>query len=406
MPDQTATDEPLPLPLAGVRVLDLGTFIAAPFAAGILGEFGAEVIKVEAPGIGDPLRSFGSPSRSSDSLCWLSEARNKKSITLDLRSKEGAEIAKRLICASDVVCENFRPGTLEKWGLGYDVLKVLHPRLVMLRISGFGQSGPYRDRPGFARIAHAFGGLAHLTGMPGGPPLTPGSTSLADYMTGLYGAVGILMALRSVDQTGLGQMIDLALYESIFRVLDDMAPTFAQSGLVRGRLGTGTTNACPHGHFETADNRWIALACSSDRIFARLAAIMNREDLRKRFPTTRQRLENRAEIDTAVTAWIKGQSAEQVVANCVAGEVPCSPINTIADLFADTHVMARQNIVTRAAPDGSPVAVPSTVPHLSATPGRIISLGPALGSANHDVYGKLLGLDDAELDRLARRKII
>ena len=225
-------EKPEKLPLHGVRVIDLATFIAGPFTAAILSEFGAEVIKVEQPGLGDPLRKFGSPSARGDGYTWLSEQRNKKSVTLDLRQPDGAALFKRLVAEADILCENFRPGTMEKWGLGPDELKAVNPGLVLVRISGYGQTGPYKDRPGFARIAHAFGGLTHLTGVPDGPPLTPGSTSLADYISGLYGAVGALLALRSREEAG-GQVIDIALYESIFRVLDEMAPLYAATGFVR-----------------------------------------------------------------------------------------------------------------------------------------------------------------------------
>ena len=213
-------------PLDGIRVLDLATFIAAPLAASVLGEFGAEVIKIEHPDGGDPMRRFGTATDDPDrTLAWLSEARNKHSVTLDLKSPEGVATLKQLVRRADVLAENFRPGTLEKWGLGPDVLHALNPALVILRVSGYGQTGPYRDRPGFARIAHAVGGLSHLAGMPGGPPVTPGSTSLADYISGYYGTIGVLMALRVAEATGKGQVIDVALFESIFRVLDDTAPT-------------------------------------------------------------------------------------------------------------------------------------------------------------------------------------
>ena len=267
-------------PLSGVRVLDAATFIAAPYTASILGEFGAEVIKVERPGEGDPFRRFGTPSGRPDStLAWLSEGRNKKSVTIDLGTTEGADLFRRLAAVSDVVCENFRPGTMEKWGLGWEELSAANPGLVMLRISGYGQTGPYKDRPGFARVAHAFGGLTYLAGMPGGTPVTPGSTSLGDYMSGLYGAVGVLLALRQRENTGLGQVIDVALYESVFRVLDEIAPAYARGGKVRDPEGAGTLNACPHGHFQAGDGRWVAIACTSDKMFERLARAMDRPEL-------------------------------------------------------------------------------------------------------------------------------
>jgi len=225
------------LPLAGVRVLDAATFIAAPYCATVLAEFGAEVIKVEQPGVGDPMRRFGSPTERADSsLAWLTEARNKKSVTLNLRVPDGAALFKRLCGVSDVVCENFRPGTLERWGLGWDALKAVNPDLILLRVSGYGQTGPYRDRPGFARIAHAVGGLSALSGMPGETPMTPGSTSLGDYLAGLYGAIGVLVALLHRRAGGGGQEIDIALYEAVFRVLDELrrpTPATAPSASLR-----------------------------------------------------------------------------------------------------------------------------------------------------------------------------
>ncbi len=225
-------------PLDGVRVLDIATFLAAPFCGTVLADFGAEVIKVEQPGVGDPLRRFGTPTAAGDTMVWLSEARNKKSVTLDLRNAEGADLFRKLVAQSDVVLENFRPGTLEKWGLGYEALKAVNPRLVMLRVSAYGQTGPYRERPGFARIAHAFSGLAYLAGEAGRVPVVPGSTSLADYMSGVWGAVGVLMGLRVAEKTGQGQFVDIGLYESVFRFLDETATAYAASGFVRGALAT------------------------------------------------------------------------------------------------------------------------------------------------------------------------
>lgn len=392
------------LPMAGMRVLDLGTFIAAPFAATILGEFGAEVVKVEAPGAGDPLRKFGTPSPAGDTLCWLSEARNKRSLTIDLRKPEGQELLLKLAAEADVICENFRPGTLERWNLAPERLLATNPRLVILRISGYGQTGPLKDRPGFARIAHAYAGLAHLTGMPGGPPLTPGSTSLGDYISGLYGAIGILMALRTRDQVG-GQVIDLALYESIFRVLDDLAPTFAQDGTVRDRLGLGTSNACPHGHFETADGAWLSIACSSDKVFARFAAAIGRPDLADTHGTTVARLQDRATIDTLTTTWFKARTAEEALAICDTHSVPCARVNTIADIFADPHIAERGTLAHVKADHGDDVVIPNVMPRLSKTPGAIHHLGPSLGNATDDILSNWLGLDDDTRKTLRDNKV-
>jgi crotonobetainyl-CoA:carnitine CoA-transferase CaiB-like acyl-CoA transferase len=371
-------------PLAGIRVIDLATFIAAPLTAAILGEFGAEVIKIEQPEGGDPMRRFGTPTEDPDrSLAWLSEARNKRSATLDLRTAEGAAALRELVRRADVLCENFRPGTLERWGLGPEVLHGLNPALVILRVTGYGQTGPYRDRTGFARIAHAVGGLTHLAGMPDGPPVTPGSTSLADYIAGYQGAVGVLLALRVAEATGRGQVIDVALYESIFRVLDDTAPAYARNGIVRGREGVMTRQVCPHGHFPCADGKWVAIACTSDRMWQRMAVnVLGRPELAQSHPRTADRLGDRATIDGAVEAFTRAHPAAAVVRRCTAGEVPCGPVNTIADIFADPHFAARGTIQRIADPVLGEIAVPAVLPRLSATPGRIDSLGPALGEGN------------------------
>ena len=253
--------------LKGIRVLDLGTFIAGPHCATILGEFGAEVIKVEPPTTGDSLRRLGTNTECGDTLVWLSEARNKKCVTLNLSSDRGRDMLRQLAAKCDIIVENFRPGTLEKWGLGYDELKKLNRGAILVRISAYGQDGPMRSQPGFARIAHAFSGLTYLAGLPGGVPVVPGSTSLADYMSGMYGAIGALVALQARQATGEGQCIDLALYESVFRVLDEIAPAFQKFGYVRERMGADTVNVCPHSHYETKDGKWIAIACTSDAMF-------------------------------------------------------------------------------------------------------------------------------------------
>ena len=393
--------------LNGVRVLDAATFIAAPYAASILGEFGAEVIKVENPKGGDPWRHFGTATNQPGmSLSWLTEARNKRSITLNLRDPEGASLFKRLVADADVVCENFRPGTLEKWGLGWDVLSKINPGLVMMRISGYGQNGPYRDRPGFARIGHAVGGLTYLSGLSGETPVTPGSTSLGDYMSGMYGAIGIMMALRHRDATGEGQVIDMALYESVFRVLDEIAPRYAFEGHVREPEGTGTVNACPHGHFQTGDDKYIAIACTTDKMFERLCAAMDRPDLQEAYGNQSVRLANRDKVITEVEAWTRSLDRDEIMRRCIDHEVPSGPINSIADIFADPHFKARENIVTVPVPGIGDVPVPGVLPKLSLTPGDIRTLGPSLGDANKAIYGGELGLSDTEIVDLQARGII
>ena len=395
-------------PLSGIRVLDAGTFVAAPYCCAVLGEFGAEVIKVEKPGEGDPLRRFGTPTECGDTLVWLSEARNKRSITLDLRRPEGATVFRRLVAVSDVVCENFRPGTLEAWGLGYDALKPVNEGLIMLRISGFGQTGPDRDRPGFARIAHAFGGLSYLSGMPDGPPVTPGSTTLADYTSGLYGALGVLLALRARDATGIGQVIDVGLYESVFRMLDELAPAYHRSGFVRERMGPRTVNAAPHSHYACADGKWVAIACTSDKMFERLAKVMGRPELADddAFGRVAARCRRIDEIETIVSGWTAGLTRDEVLARCLEGGAPCAAINSIADIFAEPQFAARGNLARVADRRAGEVVVPSVVPRLTATPGEITSLGPALGAHNREVYGGLLAMADDEIEALEAAGVI
>ena len=395
-------------PLAGMRVLDCATFIAAPYAATLLAEFGAEVIKVELPGSGDPVRKFGTPTECGDSLVWLSEGRNKKSVTIDLRKPDGAALLKRLAATADVLCENFQPGTMEGWGLGWDVLSALNPRLVMLRISAYGQTGPYRDRPGFGRIANAFGGISFLAGYPDRPPVTPGSATLADYLSGLYGAIGTLIALRARDRDGHGQVIDLGLYEGVFRILDELLPAFERTGTVRQRMGPGTVNAVPHSHYPTRDGRWVAIACTNDKIFARLAEVMGHADAagNGRFGTLAQREAARTEVDAMVTHWTTSLPRGEILARCDRGQVPCGPVYAIDEIVQDPHYAARGNIARVADTRVGTVSVPGVVPRLTGTPGEIRWLGPELAAHVGEIFQGLLGLSDAEIADLRARKVI
>ena len=394
-------------PLTGIRVLDIACFIAAPHAATIMGEFGADVIKVEHPNGGDPWRRYGTRTDLPDqSLAWLNEARNKRSITLDLSKKEGAELLKKLITTADVVCENFRPGTLEKWGLGWEILKKINPGLILLRVSGYGQTGPYKDRPGFARIAHAYGGLTYLSGMPGEIPVTPGSTSLGDYMTGMNGCIGIMMALRHREATGEGQVIDCALFESVFRALDEIAPRYAADGFIRQPEGTGTLNACPHGHFPSGDGKFLAIACTTDKMFERLTIAMEREDLLEKFGDQATRLYNRVQVLKEVEKWTRSLPRETIIDVCTRNGVPAGSINSIADIFEDEHFKAREAIKHVKVPGVGDVAVPNVFPTLSETPGTIDNLGPGLGDHNKDLYREELALSDSELQSLKESGVI
>ena len=393
--------------LAGIRVLDLGTFIAGPYCATLLAEFGAEVIKIEPPTGGDALRKFGTATDCGDTLVWLSESRNKKCVTLNLRTARGIELLKQLIAHSDVVVENFRPGVMEKWGLGWEQVQALNPRAVMVRISAYGQTGPYKNRPGFARVAHAFSGLAYLAGEPGRVPVVPGSTSLADYMSGIYGAFGALTALRVREQTGAGQCVDLGLYEPVFRVLDEIAPAYQRFGVIRERMGADTVNVCPHSHYRTRDGKWIAIACTNDTMFERLAGAMERPELAgaDRYGPKDKRLAARNEVNGIVADWVATLDCAEVLARCDAVGTPASLIYSIADIFADPQYEAREKIRTVDSRIG-PVAVPGVVPKLSATPGEIKWLGAGLGAHNGEILGSLLGIADDELVRLRNRGVI
>jgi crotonobetainyl-CoA:carnitine CoA-transferase CaiB-like acyl-CoA transferase len=378
--------------LDGIRVLDLGTYIAGPFCATVLGEFGADVIKVERPGTGDGGRHFGTETECGDTLVWLSEGRNKRSITIDLATSAGLEVLRDLIGTADVVIENFRPGVLERWGLDFASIQELNSRTILVRISAYGQTGPNCDLPGFARIAHAFSGLAYLAGEPDGPPVTPGSTSLADYVTGLYGVVGVLLALRARETTGVGQVVDLALFEPIFRMLDELAPAFQQFGIVRERMGADTVNVLPHSHYQCNDGHWLAIACTNDDMFARLASAMGRPALAsdEQFGPKAKRLAARDRVNELVADWVGSMTSDEALAVCRAAEVPSGQLMSIADIFEDPQYQHRRTIVEVPSRIG-PLAVPTTIPALSDTPGEIRWLGPALGADTDAVLSEVLG---------------
>ncbi len=383
--------------LAGIRVLDIATFVAAPFCGTILADFGAEVLKIEQPDGGDSLRKFGTITECGDSLVWLSEARNKKAITLDLRKPEGARMFKALVAESDVVLENFRPGTLEKWGIGFEDLRQLNPGLVMLRISAYGQTGPKRGEPGFARIAHAFAGLSWLAGEADGPPVVPGSTSMADYVSGMWGAIGVLAALRSREKTGRGQFIDLGLYESVFRLLDEIAPAYAKYGTVRERMGADTVNVVPHSHYQTGSGEWVALACTNDKMFERLAVVMECPELADQFPTSAIRVQNRERINQLVASWMSKHTLAEVISRTRDGGVPCAQIYSIREIFEDEQYKARHNLLHVNDPRVGELVIPAPIPLLSETPPEFRHAGRALGADNDEVYSHLLHMSEAEL---------
>jgi len=394
--------------LDGLVVLDCATFVAAPFCCTLLGEFGASVIKVEQPGVGDDLRRLGRRAASGQPDWWLVESRNKKSITCNLRAGEGQALLKRLAASADVLAENFRPGTMERWGLGWEDLRAVNRGLVMVRISAFGQTGPARERPGFGRIAAAVSGASYLSGHPDRPPVSPGTPTIPDYLAGAFGALGALIALRHRESTGEGQVVDVGLYEPMLRMLDELIPVYGATGYVRERIGSATEYVVPHNHYETRDRGWIAIACTNDRMFKRLAVkAMSQPALVSEFATMAARLARRDEVDAAVARWVAALDATEALARLDAAEVPCSRVASVRDIFDDAQVHARGNILELASPLGGLLQMVGVVPRLSATPGEVRHAGPLeVGADNEEIYCGRLGLSREELAALAAKNVV
>ena len=394
--------------LDGLVVLDCATFVAAPFCCTLLGEFGASVIKVEQPGVGDDLRRLGRRAASGQPDWWLVESRNKKSITCNLRAGEGQALLKRLAASAGVLAENFRPGTMERWGLGWEDLRAVNRGLVMVRISAFGQTGPARERPGFGRIAAAVSGASYLSGHPDRPPVSPGTPTIPDYLAGAFGALGALIALRHRESTGEGQVVDVGLYEPMLRMLDELIPVYGATGYVRERIGSATEYVVPHNHYETRDRGWIAIACTNDRMFERLAVkAMSQPALVSEFPTMAARLARRDEVDAAVARWVAALDATEALARLDAAEVPCSRVASVRDIFDDAQVHARGNILELASPLGGLLQMVGVVPRLSATPGEVRHAGPLeVGADNEEIYCGRLGLSREELAALAAKNVV
>ncbi|MCI0545742.1 MAG: CoA transferase, partial [Candidatus Rokubacteria bacterium] len=357
---------------------------------------------------GDDLRRLGHRSSAGPSYMWLVESRNKKSITCNLRAAEGQALIRRLAAGADVLAENFRPGTMERWGLGYPELARENPGLVMLRISAFGQTGPLRERPGFGRIAGAVSGASYISGHPDRPPVPPGTPTIPDYLAGVMGALGVLMALRHRDRTGEGQVVDAALYEPMLRMLDEMIPLHGATGEVRERVGSGTEYVVPHDHYQARDGRWIAIACTNDRMFERLAAqAMAQPGLIEEYPSMAERLRRREALDGIVRGWVAALAADEALRRLEAAEVPSALVMSVRDLFADPHLRARENIVAMPGPLGDLLHMAGIVPRLSATPGAIETTGPVeVGAHNEEIYCGRLGLSRGELAALREHGVV
>ncbi|MEH2535171.1 crotonobetainyl-CoA:carnitine CoA-transferase CaiB-like acyl-CoA transferase [Bradyrhizobium sp. AZCC 1588] len=395
-------------PLEGLKVLDIATIVAAPFAATLLADYGADVLKIEMPGQGDGVRAFP-PFKNGKPLWWKSVNRNKKFATLDLRKPEGVDLFKRMLPHFDVLIENFRPGTLDRWGLSKEVLWQIQPRLVILRATAFGQDGPYRDRPGFARIFEAMGGLTYITGEADGQPMHPGYP-IGDAIGGLFGAVGVLTALwkRARDPNAPGEEIDLALTEAVFRLLDVLPIEFDQLGDVRGRIGNGNAYSAPAAVYRTKDDRWVTLAGSTNALFAANCRAIGRPDLVEdpRFSNNARRVGHSAALNAIFSQWCACHTLDEVLAAFTAEEGTLAPIYAIDQIAADPQAKAREMITRVPDRDFGSVAMANIVPRFSVDRTQLSGSAGDVGEDNHEIYQRWLGLSDHEIERLAQLKVI
>ena len=393
-------------PLVGLRVLDLGNMIAGPTCSRVLADLGADVIKVEQPARGDPVRGWRSQYEG-HSLLWKVVSRGKRAITLDLHHEEGQRLCRRLYGVVDIVVENFRPGVLERWGLAYAQVEEACPHLVMVRISGYGQTGPYRDRAGFGGVAEAVAGVRFLTGYPDRPPTRVGF-ALADSVAGLYGACAALAALEERRRSGRGQEIDVALTEATFSLLDDLLPAYQKLGIIGRRHATGLPGVAPSSIYPTRDGQYVVIGANNDNVFRRLATLMGRTDwlADPELADDQGRGRRQAELDEEIAAWTRELSLAEVDGHLARAGVPAGPVYDIAGICRDRQFRDRGMIVEVEDPDVGTLALPGIVPKLSRTPGAIAWAGPRMGAHNDEVYGRLLGLSPAEIDGLRRRGVI
>ncbi len=415
----TKTPTPSPGPLAGIKVLELGTLIAGPFCSRMLAEFGADVIKVEAPGVGDPLRQWR-VLKDGTSLWWSVQARNKKSLTLNMKDPQAQDIARKLALEADIIIENYRPGVLEKWNLGYEDLKKLNPATIMVRLSGYGQTGPLKDLPGFGAIGESMGGIRYVSGHQDRPPVRIG-ISIGDSVAALHGVIGAMMALRHRDVTGgrwngkdgelrvagQGQMVDVALYESVFNLMESLVPEFDQAGVVRERTGGALPGIVPSNTYTTADGKNVVIAGNGDAIFKRLMLAIDRADMANDPQLERNdgRVPRTEEIDRAIQAWCSGKTIDDALAILQAADVPVGKIYSVRDMMSDPQFLARNMFEQHAFADGTPIKLPAVTPKLSETPGGTKWIGPELGQHNAEIL-RSLGYDDAQIAQLRQDKVI
>lgn len=406
-------------PLAGIKVLELGTLIAGPFCSRMLAEFGADVIKIESPDGGDPIRQWR-VLKDGTSLWWSVQARNKKSLTLNLKDPRGQQIAKKLALEADIIIENYRPGVLEKWSLGYEQLKAENPATIMVRLSGFGQTGPLKDQPGFGAIGESMGGMRYVSGFPDRPPLRIG-ISIGDSVAAMHGVIGAMMALRHRDATGgrwngktgdeqiagQGQMVDVALYEAVFNMMESLVPEYDYAGVVRERTGGALPGIVPSNTYTTGDGENIVIAGNGDAIFKRLMLAMGRNDLANDAQLARNdgRVPRTQEIDEAIQAWCATQTIDSAMAILQAADVPVGKIYSVRDMMTDPQFLARKMFEQHTFSDGTPIKLPAITPKLSETPGETKWLGPALGEHTDDVL-KTLGYDEAGIAELRRNGVV
>lgn len=391
-------------PLANLKVIEMGQLIAGPFAAKTLADFGADIIKIEPPEVGDALRKWRL-LKDGTSVWWQVQSRNKRSLSLDLKQPEAQDIVRTLLTEADILIENFRPGTLEGWGLDPEQLLKLNPKLIVLRISGYGQTGPYRDKPGFGVVAEAMGGLRHLTAEPGRVPVRVG-VSIGDTLASLHGVIGILLALQARHQSGLGQIIDIALYEAVFNCMESLLPEYSAFGEVRQAGGSALPGIAPSNAYRCADGGYVLVAGNGDSIFKRLMNMIGRTDLANDLALTNNdgRVARVAELDQAIGLWAKTKTTDEALQLLDSAAVPAGKIYTVADIANDPHYKARGNIQTIQMRDGSNLNVPGVIPNLSRTPGSIKTLAPNIGEHTDEIL-RSIGFTDAQLASLKKRGI-